>query len=48
MSKVEDAPHPVISFDVMRNSKEGATSEGYSLSSAFYFLRKKAKYEKKY
>jgi hypothetical protein len=47
-SKVEDAPHPVISFDVMRNSNEGATSEGYSLSSAFYFLRKKAKYKKKY
>jgi hypothetical protein len=41
MSKVEDAPDPVISFDVIRNSKEGATPEGYLLSSAFYFFRKK-------
>lgn len=41
MSKVADAPDPVISFDVIRNSKEGSTSEGYSLSSAFYFFRKK-------
>jgi len=35
ISKVEDAPDPVISFDVIRNSKEGATPDGYSLSSAF-------------
>jgi len=35
ISKVEDAPDPVISFDVIRNSSDGATSEGYSLSSAF-------------
>jgi len=41
MSKVEHAPDPVMSFDVVRNSNEGATPEGYSLSSAFYFLRKK-------
>ena len=40
-SKVEHAPDPVMSFDVIRNSYEGATPEGYSLSSAFYFLRKK-------
>jgi hypothetical protein len=47
MSKVEDAPDPVISFDVIRNSKEGATPEGYSLSSAFYFFKKrKNQYEK--
>jgi len=37
MSKVEDAPDLVISFDVIRNSKEGTTSEGYTLSSAFCF-----------
>ena len=37
MSKVEHAPDPVMSFDVIRNSNEGATPEGYSLSSAFYF-----------
>jgi len=43
MSKVEDAPHPVISFDVIRNSNEGATSEGYSLSSLFYFFDKESK-----
>lgn len=36
MSKVADAPDPVISFDVTRKSNEGATPEGYSLSSAFY------------
>ena len=35
MSKVDDAPDPVMSFDVTRNSKDGATSSGYSLSSAF-------------
>jgi hypothetical protein len=28
MSKVDGAPKPVISFDVIRNSKEGATPEG--------------------
>jgi len=36
-SKVEHAPDPVMSFDVIKNSNEGATPEGYSLSSAFYF-----------
>ena len=35
MSKVDDAPDPVMSFDVTRNSKDGATPPGYSLSSAF-------------
>jgi hypothetical protein len=28
ISKVEDAPDLVISFDVIRNSKEGTTWEG--------------------
>jgi len=35
MSKVAHAPDPVMSLEVIRNSKEGATPEGYSLSSAF-------------
>ena len=34
ISKVKDAPDPVISFDVIRNSKEGATPDGYSFSLA--------------
>ena len=41
MSKVEHAPDPVMSFDVIKNSNEGATPEGYSLSSALYFLERK-------
>jgi hypothetical protein len=35
MNKVDDAPDPVMSLDVTRNSKDGATPSGYSLSSAF-------------
>jgi hypothetical protein len=35
MSKVDETPDPVTSFDVTRNSNDGATPSGYSLSSAF-------------
>jgi hypothetical protein len=35
MSKVDETPHPVMSFDVTRKSNDGATPSGYSLSSAF-------------
>jgi hypothetical protein len=33
--RVEVAPVAVISLDVSTNSSDGATSDGYSLSSAF-------------
>ena len=35
-TSVEPAPVAVMSFSVMTNSSVGDTSNGYSLSSAFY------------
>jgi len=35
-NRVEAAPVAVTSFDVITNSRDGATPTGYSLSSAFY------------